>query len=570
MNRLWSTVTSWVSDIGGFFDKRLWTTTGAGPKTASLQPVSEASALNYSAVWCATRLLCGTGASLPFPIYSGRDDDTRKKERAHNLYRILNVAPNPEQTAYNFRAVMWQWQVNWGNAYAEIEREGDDPDGPVVALWPIHPDRVEVCRDENHVLYYKVRDDATGNKVSLDAWRMLHIPSIITADGIVGLGVIAHARETIGAGIAQEKAGAHSIGGGNLPRMVMSHPGKWSDDARKAFRKEFDELYAGAEGHKVAVVEGGADIKPLSFNAQDSQFLENREFNVNEIARWYGVPPHLLQHLLQATFNNIEHLGINFVQYSLISWLRIWEQSVHQKLFTPEEQVSYFAEHNVDALLRGDHAARAAFYQAMISATIMNRNECRKLENLDPVDGGDTFLVQGAMVPLDEDGRPESQFVTSTPVPDASVPPDDKQPAPDAGISVRSVTQRLERIISHDLGRFLTKETKAMANFAKKPNEFVQLVDGFYATHTALVRDEMTETLGAMSACGVEVNIDAFVSTWVNEGKALMLDASGTAVTQPELAAAVQNAVDSRTWTERPLRAVEGVAECSLSVATCG
>lgn len=562
---IFSAVADW---LGGFFDKRMWNPSSSGRKTTSLENVSETSALRYSAVWCATRLLCGTGASLPLPIYSGKDDDTRTKDREHPLYRILNVAPNPEQTAYNFRSIMWQWQVNWGNAYAEIEREGNVPDGKVVSLWPLHPERVEPCRDVNGVLYYKVASQDGGEPVELEAWQMLHIPSILTGDGIVGLGVISHARETIGVGIAQEKSGAHALGGGNMPRMALEGAGDWNDDTRKSFRKEIDEIYAGADGSKIALLKGTAKLVPLSFNAQDSQFLENREFNIDEVARWYGIPPHLLQHLLRATFNNIEELGINFVQYSLIAWLKIWEQSIAQKLLTPAEQVTHFAEHNVDAILRGNAEARAAFYQVMISAMIMTRNECRKLENLNPVKGGDTFLAQGALVPLDSEGRPQSTFVSGANPQSNTADPDTSSETDN--INVRAVTQRIERIISHDLCRFLTKETKAMAGFSKKPEEFVTLVDTFYASHSAMVRDEVSETLGALSACGVETNVDLFVTQWVNEGKSLMIDASGTAVTASELIDAVQNAVDSRNWTERPLRAVEGVKLCNHSAAICG
>lgn len=554
-----SAVADWV---GGFFNNKLWRPTGSGRRTTSLEVVSEESALKSSAVWCCTKLLCGTGASLPLPIYVGKDDDTREKDRAHPLYRILNVAPNPEMTAYNFRSIMWQWQVNWGNAYAEIEREGNVEGGPVVALWPLHPERVEPCRDENGDLYYKITNDRGAAVSELEAWQMLHIPSILTVDGIVGLGVIAHARETVGVGLAQERSEANSMGGGRMPRMALEGAGNWSDDLRKAFKSELKELYAGADGDNVAVLQGTAKLVPLSFKAVDAQFVENRTFNLDEFARWYGVPPHLLQNLMKATFNNIEELGINFVQYSLIAWLKIWEQSIAQKLLSPEEQVTHFVEHNVDALLRGNHAARAAFYQAMITAMIMTRNECRKLENLNPVPGGNTFLAQGALVPLDNDGRPESTFVNGAATPGGSA-------AGTPDISLRAVTNRIERIITYDLQRFLTKEAKAIANFAKKPNDFLQRVDAFYSEHSAIVTDAMTETLGALTACGMETNIDTFVSGWVHDGKNIILNASGTA-TPEELSGVIQTVMDSRTWTERPLRAVEGVKECKRSTATCG
>jgi HK97 family phage portal protein len=545
-------VASWV---GGFFDKRLWHSVG-GRTTTAKENVSEDSALNYSAVWCATRLLCGTGASLPFPVYSGFGSDERSKARKHPLFRLLNGRPNYEQTAYNFRSVMWQWQVNWGNAYAEIVREGDDPEAPLESLWPIHPSRVEVCRDESDYLYYKVREERGGGSVELDPWRMLHIPSIITYDGVSGHGVIGHARESIGAGIAAEKYGAHWFGGAAVPRAVIKTAGTWQPEARKAFREEWEEIYGSPDGHRIALLQGGADITPLSLSAEDSQFLETRQFGIEEIARWYGIPPHMLQHLLRATFNNIEHLGINFVQYSLIPWLRIWEQCVWQKLLTESEQEEYFAEHNVDALMRGDATSRAGFYQTMVSGALMTRNECRKLENLDPVEGGDTFLVQGAMVPLDDDGKPESEFVKGSEPP--AVPATDEEDEEDSSEVIQAVTGRVKRILAHDLSRLLTKESKAVLSHSKKVDKFVSRVDTFYSEHHVMVTDAVTESLGALAECGVNIEAEVFVATWIREGKAAVLEAAGVA-TATDLPNVIQSVIESKTWAERPIRAIERV-----------
>lgn len=553
--------------FGGWFDQRLWTSIGGSRKTVALEDVSEDSALNYSAVWCATRLLCGTAASLPLPLYSGRDEDKRTKDRSHPVYRLLNGSPNPEQTAYSFRSVMWQWQVNWGNAYAEIVREGNNPEAPIMELWPLHPARMKACRNDSGALYYEYKNENALPPTELEPWQVLHIPSIITYDGLVGHGVITHARESIGAGIAAEKYGAHWFGGAAVPRVVVTHAGKWNPDVRKAFRDDWDELHSGATGSRVAVLEGGANVVPLSMSAEDSQFLETRQFGVEEIARWYGIPPHLLQHLLNSTYNNMEQLGTAFVQYSLIPWLRVWEQCIWHKLLTPDEQDTYFAEHNVDAMLRGDSAARASFYQAMTSAAIMTRNQCRKLENLDPVDGGDTFLVQGAMVPLDEDGKPESKFVnggqsTASPTKNADAAPNDQPPVENI---TANVAVSVRRILGYDLARILTKESNRMAEYAKKPQQFVTLVDSFYAEHSTFLVDAVTETTNALSTCGVSVDRDVMVADWVREGKSLILEAAGSA-TPSELPAAVQRVIESKTWSERPARAVERVENATLVV----
>lgn len=548
-----------------FFEKRghMWESLSSGRKTAAGEPVSEDTALNFSAVWCATRVLCGTGALLPLPVYRGLDGEERAKAREHILWRLLNKAPNRDMTAYNFRSVMWQWQVNWGNAFAEIVREGDDREAPIMSLWPIHPSRVTVDEDEDGFVAYQVYDPREHANVPVPSWKILHIPSIITHDGIVGQGVIARARETIAAGIAAEKYGANWFGGAGVPRVVIEHAATWTDEARKAFRQEWDDIHSGSDGHRVAILQGGATAKPLSLSANDSQFLETRQFEVEEIARWYGIPPHLLQHLLRATFNNVEELGRNFVQYSLVPWLELWEQAIWQKLLTEDEQESLFVEHNVDALQRGNLQARSAYYQAMTAAALMTRNECRKLENLDPVEGGDTFLVQGAMVPLDGDGKPESRFVSgsasSTPQ-GMTEPDDDSEP-----IDTQAIISSLHRVVAHDLSRLLTKETKAIADFARRPEAFLQRVEAFYDKQTVILRDELTETFGALTRCGISVSADAFVTGWIREGLTLVVEASGHA-TPDSLPQAIERTLESRTWTERPLRAVEGVRHATAGV----
>lgn len=539
---------------GGWFDKRLWHTVGGSRATTAKVDVSEDSALNYAAVWCATRLMCGTGASLPLPIYQG-DEDARKKDKTHAAYRLLNIAPNPEQTAFNFRSVMWQWQINWGNAYAEIVREGNSPYAPLVSLWPLHPARVTPKRYEDDQLYYEVRNTRGLKEAELAPWQMLHLPSILTCDGIIGRGVIEHARETIGGGLAAEKRANHRLGSGNTPTAVIEHPGKWDKPARDQFRAEWKEIYGGPSGDTVAVIQGGGVVKPLiGLSEKDSQFLETRQFDIEEVARWYGISPHLLQHLLRATFNNIEELGIDFVRYCLVHWCEIWEQAIRMKLFTEDEQGDYFAEHNVDALMRGNAAARAAFYQAMTNAAIMTRNECRKLENLDAVPGGDVFLVQGATVPLDEGGKPESAFAQGASSTTATVPADDSSAAENIKAHV---AHRVEFIMQRDLARLLTKESHKMESCAKTPDGFVCRVEDFYAAHRTLLIDAVSDTAAALGSCGYEIDASALATAWVGEGKTMMLEAAGAAVTGAELTESVKRVISSKTWSERPQRAVE-------------
>lgn len=537
-----------MATAGGLWtlkDPRYWPDAlGGGRQTTAHEWVGEESALKWSAVWCATQLYCGIGASLPLPVYRGLDDETRKKVRQHPLYRLLNVSPNPEQTAFAFRSVMWQWQVNWGNAYAEIEREGNTRDAPLVNLWPLHPDRVRIKRDDQQTLYYEVRDDVGNKWDEVDAWRIWHIPSILTVDGIEGRGVIAHARETIGGGIAAEKKAAHSFGAGNMPRVVIEHEQKWDDTQRKAFRQEWHAIHDGADGDSVAVLGGGAKANALSFSNQDSQFVESRGFSIEDIARWYNVAPHMLKRLVNSTYNNIELMGTEFVRYSLNPWLETWEQSIAKDLMTDRERKRYFAEHNVDALLRGDAQSRSAFYHSAINDGWMNRNEVRKLENLDPAPGGDTFIVQGALTPLDDNGHP---VVPETPGP--AVPAASPQ---NSSVGEEALAKRL---LKRDLSRMLTKETKAVLQIAKTGGNFVVKVDDFYAKHVETVREATLET------CEVLMNgkSPTFASRWCGSGKSAVMDAAGRAG-KDELTAAVQSLVESKLWTDRPERTIGEMA----------
>jgi HK97 family phage portal protein len=556
-----------VSDgLGTLTDPRWWESTGVlGAKTTASVRVSEETALNYSAVWAATRLLCGTGSSLPLPVYKGLADEDRTKERSHPVSRCLNGLANPEMPAMAFRSVMWQWQVNRGNCFAEIVREGDDQEGDLVALWPIAPTRVKIERDELGNLIYEVRMNAGEPSLYLEPWQMFHVPSIITHDGIAGHGVIEHARETVGSGIAMEKYGANWFGqNGGVPRIIIQHQQKWDDTQRKAFREEWMAMQGGPDGSKVAILGGGAEAKPISISAEDSQFLETRQFNIEEIARWYGVPPHLLQHLLRATYNNVENLGLDFVKYSLLPWLKLWEQAIWHKLLREFEREEYFAEHNVDALLRGDAASRGALYHQGINDGWMSPNEARKLENLPPRPGGDRFYIQGAIVPLDENGIPE------VPEKPAAVGGPSGSPAADPAEAIQvsgtplpaTVVSSATRLLHRRLNWALNKETSVASRESRRAGGFVGEICEFYTQHATHVADEVGD---AVSIIDSAIDTQGFVSTWIENGRSMLVEAAARSPLDPK--SSVQCLLESETWKSRPERAIE---ELKCNPATCG
>jgi len=535
---------------------RKWHVIGDNAPTAAGEQIDRNRALNLASVWCAMRVLCGTGSSLPLRVYQRAEDGSRKPIRG-KLSRLLNVAPNPEMTAVQFRAVMWQWQVNAGNAYAEIERVGNLPDGEPVALWPIDPDRVTLARVDGR-LVYEVRNENGGGEVQLETWQMLHVPSIITHDGIEGRGVITHARETIAGGIAAEKYGSHWFGGAAVPRVVIEHDGKWEAAQRDAFRTEWAQIYGGPTGKRVAVLEGGAKAKAISINANDSQFLETRQFSIEEIARWYGIPPHLLQHLVSATFNNVEQLGITFVQYSLIPWLEVWEQAIARSLIAEEEQETLFVEHVVDALLRGDLEARGEFYKVMIAIAAMCRNEVRQLENLPPVDGGDVFLVQGATVPIGDDGRPVSEFAGTAGAGPGRTDPE--EPASAGRAIVARAAGAIRATIEGSLRRWLTKESKAIQLAAKRSlSECQGRIVAMWQDQVAIIAADIAPAVDALRACGADVTAEDIASQWVASGRR-QLEAAAAEVDPGQVTAAIAGVIESQEWASRPESIVKGLS----------
>ncbi len=351
--------------------------------TAGVQ-VDEELALTYAAVWCATRILSETTASLPLILYRRHGQD-RAPAVDHPLYHLVKQAPNPRMGSMALREGRTMHQVNWGNGFAEIERERlDDPTSPVVALHPIHAARVEPVRAGESMAQqgfaYRVRNDS-GQPTLLRAEEMLHVPGALSEDGIWGKGVISHARESIGFGISTERHGARYFGSGGQPKAVITGTGLRDPQQRANFRAEWKDMHGSPDSAEVALLPVDAKYEPITVGNQDAQFLETRRHNVTEIARWYRLPPHMIGDLERATFANIEQEGINFVVYSLFPWPRRWEEALNRML-APHERAEYYWEHNFGGLLRGDVGARMNAYRTAIMIGLMTINECRRLENL--------------------------------------------------------------------------------------------------------------------------------------------------------------------------------------------
>ena len=374
-----------------------------GPTSAG-RPVTERSAMQMTAVYGCVRILAEAIAGLPLHVYRYKDGGGKEKAVDHGLYRLLHDEPNPEMTSFVFRETLMTHLLLWGNAFAQIVRNGL---GEVIGLYPLQPNRMSVGRDlDSKALYYEYQtswDEPAGQyqTIRLTPNDVLHVPGL-GFDGLVGYSPIAMAKNAIGLAQATEDYGASFFANGAAPGGVLEHPGTIKDPSR--VRESWQQTFGGARnGNKVAVLEEGMKYTPISVSPEQAQFLETRKFQLNEIARIFRIPPHMIGDLEKSSFSNIEQQSLEFVKYTLDPWVIRWEQAITKTLLNPREKQQLFVKFNVEGLLRGDYQSRMEGYAVARQNGWMSANDIRELENLDRIDaadGGDLYLVNGNMLPL--------------------------------------------------------------------------------------------------------------------------------------------------------------------------
>ncbi|MDD4019653.1 MAG: phage portal protein [Kiritimatiellae bacterium] len=368
--------------------------------TSSGKTVNERTALQTTAVYACVRILAETIASLPLHTYRYTD---RGKEKAleHPLYYLLHNEPNAEMTSFVFRETLMSHLLLWGNAYAQIIRDGR---GQILSLYPLLPDKMTVDRAASGEIIYQYRTDR--GVYALHREDVLHIPGL-GFDGLIGYSPIAMAKNAIGMAIATEEYGASFFANGANPGGVLEHPGVVKDPKR--VRDSWNAVYQGSgNAHRVAVLEEGMKFQAIGIPPEQAQFLETRKFQINEIARIFRVAPHLLADLEKSSFSNIEQQSLEFVKYTLDPWVIRWEMAIQKALFLPSEKKQYFVKFNLDGLLRGDYQSRMAGYATGRQNGWLSANDIRALENLNSIPpelGGDVYLVNGNMLPLSQAGQ---------------------------------------------------------------------------------------------------------------------------------------------------------------------
>lgn len=378
-------------------------------RTTSGKPVNERTAMQTTAVYACVRILAEAVASLPLHVYEYQDDGGKKLVHDHPLYYLLHDEPNPEMTSFVFRETLMSHLLIWGNAYAQIIRDGA---GRMLGLYPLLPDKMDVQRDDRGNIYYVYSRNSDENPmfkeygdIRLKAEDVLHIPGL-GFDGLIGYSPIAMAKNAVGMTLACEEYGASFFANGANPGGVLEHPGVLKDPSK--VRESWNSVYRGVNNaHKIAVLEEGMKYQQIGIPPEEAQFLETRKFQINEIARLYRIPPHMVGDLDKSSFSNIEQQSLEFVKYTLDPWVIRWEQSLQRSLLLPGEKGKYFIKLNVDGLLRGDYQSRMNGYAVGRQNGWFSANDIREMENMNPIpdeQGGNLYLINGAMTKLEDAG----------------------------------------------------------------------------------------------------------------------------------------------------------------------
>jgi HK97 family phage portal protein len=383
--------------------------------------VTQDSALQNATVWACRNYLCRAVAQLPWRVRRELAGGGSELAASQPADWLLHHRPCPDMGSFNWREMMLGNALIWGNAYAEIQR---DKRGAAYALWPIHPDRVVVRRSEQGALEYQIWNQM-GGSVTLPAEDVFHVRGF--GDGPIGYSVIEYAAQSIGWAQATEIFGSTFFGEGMNPSGMIEVENPMSPAGKAELDAEIAQLYKGPRGKKTIILDAGMKFHTLSVNQEQSQFIETRQHQVEEICRWFGVPPHKVMHLLRATFSNIEHQSIEVVVDSVTPWVKIFEEEANYKLFGDNRQ-GYFTKMDLRGLLRGDSASRATFYKQMFELG-MTINQVLGLEDFPGIGAdGDVSFVSNNVQTLDRAIR--GQPMKTQPKPGDPLPDDEADDLP--------------------------------------------------------------------------------------------------------------------------------------------
>lgn len=364
--------------------------------------VSDERNMQISTVWACIRLISTVTASLPLDVYETENDQRRKADNSNPLAKLLRFRPNNFMTALEFREAMTMQLCAYGNAYALVERNGV---GDVISLLPLMSANMDVRLSDNgkNVIYRYQRDTEFADFSAKDIFHLKGFGF----NGLVGLSPLAFSAKSAGVAIAMEDNQREFFANGaKSPQILMTDGKVLTKEQRGQLEENFKEIAGGPVKKRLWILESGFTTQAIGVSPQDSEILAARKFQVAELARFYGVPPHLVGDVEKTTSwgSGIEQQNLGFLQYTLKPYLDRWEYSIERWLVKDKDQGRLHAEHNLDGLLRGDSASRATFMQTMVNTGIRTVNEVRRLDNLPPLPGGDVATRQSQNVPITDLG----------------------------------------------------------------------------------------------------------------------------------------------------------------------
>lgn len=374
-----------------------WLTAGQLPDAGEV--VTENSAMSLSTVWACVNLLSGTISSLPLMVYRTGSNGAREVAKDHPLYRLLHDSPNFDQTALDFWDFVSASIELQGNGFARVVREG----AKIVSLVPVTADLVQVRRVSNGAIEYRWSE--AGKSFVETERTMFHIRGP-GGGPLGGMSTLRFGRQSFSAARAADKAAGKFFANGMHSSVAFTFE-KWlTEEQRKIAKEELAEKYFGAvNAGRPVILEGGTTVSTLSINPEDAQMLATRAYSVQEICRFFGVPPFMVGHTEKSTSfgTGLEQQTLGFVKFALRRRLKRIEQAAEKQLLTPADRAAGITiEFSLEGLLRGDSAGRSTFYQSALTNGWMTINEVRALENMPPVTGGDVPRMQMQNVPITE------------------------------------------------------------------------------------------------------------------------------------------------------------------------
>lgn len=359
--------------------------------------VSEELSLGVTAVYACVNILGNTVGKLPFQAFE-KTKSGRQRLQNHNVARLIETRPNPFQTPFVFKKMLETHRNLWGNAYANIEF---DRYGFPVAIWPLNPKNTEPYFDPDKKELWYVTRLPNGETRKLHHEEVIHLPGMVI-EGFKGLSPIRVARESIALGLSTKEFVGRFYKNGTSTRGILKVPQPLKQPSKDKLREEWEKANSGLDNfQRVAVLDAGMEYQSISMPLADAQFIETLKDNLDDIARIFNVPPHMIGNLERATFNNIEHMGLEYLQNTMEPILVLWEEEFAYKLFLMEESKKCYLKFNVNSLLRGDSKSRAEYYRTMSNIGAYNINQIRALEDMDEIEHGDKHYMMINMAPIE-------------------------------------------------------------------------------------------------------------------------------------------------------------------------